>query len=1038
MSTRRKTPDVKKYNVLVLYSWEGDNTNSKEWACALCYELDKYNSINATCDMLWEPSSNVNKTVRQKIIAADRIAVIVTANYNERIKTDTGMVSYEESIYNEIIMNSTTNNDIVFILKESRINLPRNWEEYMRYDYSMINDYDYATIKDEDKKELYDKLVRFFLNIPEFCIPAFSAHFDNPVSHPAKSFDELFNISALKIEEDEAANDKPLSLQEKELIAFIKSNKDQQGFILKYIQAGLASDLNLHGKMTPMLFDRYFMVRRTHTDEEKYDTIINGLFKSKHYNMLCIQSDGGSGKTIFIKSMSYRNREVTHSNTKYRYNNTMIDLSNTNEGRSKEEIIFQMFKKIYRRISKNDANEGTYSRLWRRNFVNRLESIKNVQFVADDIITKMYEFEEQLNLIIDIIIPNKSIIDWYVGYSRRLEQAKETNNSTLFIIIFLLYLMALDTRPIVDKEERHIIVFDNIETFDNGNTAKWISNYIQKCHSFIRSIFEELGETDSFFTKFTFVFAMRTSTALPFGNKQSDIWNGSKYIRRLEFFDFTPTALLLKLRFLERIPQIQGSSLYRYLHLIILTIIPQRSIERFLATGEFDNDDMRYFASYRFMHLFNNNFRTAMQYIADTITDDDIFNVFQNRITGLEGRGSTIYNYAINGIRMIICRQIFNDFEINGSLKTFGFAMLSGSEQHSITRVVLSYLYWSEVQHNKDFPNEPYYGILLYDLVENLNSFYNFEEISTVLYNLSIFTNRDLEKEAALKAWGNLIIYENLDYYLSKSDLTKIIENCLKNKDAKVIYEENIIETKSIYVKLSSAGMCFEQYYIRSFEFIMSRCMEARNIPALFLLNKYQDIDTALQKVYKIVSNCINKLIAEGISSCILYGYYGENKRCVYQKDDSDCRIFSCALFIRYQECMDLIKDSIDYIDRFRVQFNSEEENNDINKLLLDNIMSFYKLYNVAKERMLPVEGHNSSNLQYLTNWDYPHNDVLNKAITDQIENGTRISKTRPVQTYYCRNDEDISSVIEKLKEVPSTDSLYNAILSSLGILNRV
>ena len=73
-------------NILVLYSWENNYKKAQSWAMALCLELQRYESITAECDMLFAPQSDKKQEIKDKILNADRILVIVSRSYIEKIE----------------------------------------------------------------------------------------------------------------------------------------------------------------------------------------------------------------------------------------------------------------------------------------------------------------------------------------------------------------------------------------------------------------------------------------------------------------------------------------------------------------------------------------------------------------------------------------------------------------------------------------------------------------------------------------------------------------------------------------------------------------------------------------------------------------------------------------------------------------------------------------------------------------------------------------------------------------------------------------
>ena len=1025
--------EPQKCKVIVLYSWENNNRKANEWALALCLELNRYMAMDATCDMLWEPYSNIKEQIINKIYSADKIIVIITENYNKKIISKVGLASYEEAIYSKLMNGTKDKSKILFVSKEHNVPLPPPWKDYMRYDFSMVNAEEYLPMTRREQRELFENIVRFCLNVSEYEIQKQIKTLKTPTPKKVKTFEEIF-IESIKDISEVNLSIKPLSEQEKELREYIIRNKEQEYFVRSFLFVGLAADRDFHGRMTPELFLKYFYVDRPDNEETKCVKIIRNLFESKTHNIMCIQSDGGSGKTVFIRSMSYRSQNSSRKRQKYTHNYIVFDLASTQKiNMAKEYMLFQKFRKLYGKLSRDNE----YSKKWRHTFISSISELKNISFVLNDIISEPIEFEKQLHTIIDIILPNQDISKWYIGYSNRLLALQETGSNIIFIIVLLLYLLALDARPVSNIEERYVMVFDNIETYDNGNATKWIANYIQGCHSYIRSIFEELGKPDLFFQKFTFIIVMRTSTMLPFGNQQSEIWDSRKNIYRLEFFDFTINALLLKLKFLKTIPNIESSLLYKDILRIVTILVPIRVIDNFIETGEYNEEETRYFSSHCYLPLFNNNYRRAMHYIYSSVIDEDFHDIIEQKIHDIDENRHSVYNYAINSIRMIIFRQIFHHFEWYKIFDAFGFSNLTGKEQHSITRVILSFLYWSEVKHCMNYSGSKYRGILLNELINTFRNFYSAEEISQVLYNLSLYAKGDEKKKAALDAWGELIVYENLDYYLNQIELTKVITGICKGARTTVTLDKKKIPTDNIYIKLSDAGMCFVQYYIRNYEFILSRSPKANEIAVLSLLRDDKEVITSLDTAYEIINNCISKLVEGGINVCELYGH--TNIYCNYLRHsgNEDTDLLSCALFTRYQECLDLIRDTIDYIDRYRILVNVDYNDNDKNIYLLDYIMKFYMLYAKAKKLMLPAGCVNESNREFMAHWESPRNNELNNLLNKLVDTqGVRIFKARPIQSYYCRQNEDFRTVIAQLKASPSSIPLYQAILESLNIFN--
>lgn len=1007
--------------LLVLYSWEHNNDANK-WALAFCSELSRYELIEVSCDMLWSPHSNIKQEIYQKIQEADNILILVTRSYNEKIENKIGMVSYEETIYKEVINRSEEKNKILFLLKESNISLPNTWEAYNRIDISLFNANTFFGKSPEERQEKINEIVRFCFGIPEYEIPDIKDQ-KIPSANKVKSFAEWYSEDIFhQFQKDE--KELPLVEQEQRILDFIKRNAFQSSFVDLYIRAGLSADLNLCGRMTPQMFIQYFLVKRNDREEEQYNSIINELFSSSVYNCLCLQSDGGSGKSIFIQTMSSRK---TENNREY-YHNIIFDLSSlTENNNTKEDLLFQRVRKEYTRMSRGD---GSYYDVWRSKFKERITQLEFISF-DDSRLFSIHDLQRNLQQALPHLLPDK-LDDWYIGYTSRISQTKNANPNVLFTILMIIYLTILDSKPQLDKPERFILVFDNIETYDNGRRAQRISNFIEICYGYLKTIFFELGVPDNFFTKFTFVVVLRTSTLIPFSNLQSDMWAGERFVKKIKYFDFMEEALLKKLKFLQKIPNYRNTLLFKMLYTVVSVMLPTNSIDEYLQSGVLSDSSYRYFTSKRILPLFNNNYRQTMRNLYGSITNEERKPTIFSMLMELKGLEGSVYDYFVNGIRMALVRDIFNRLRTHNYFSEIGFSELSGTERHSMTRMVLGYLYWDEVRNIVKGSENTYTGVELNVIAKTFSYFCTHDKLVKILYGLSIYCKRNNKKEAALYEWGNLLVFNNLDVDLTEKEFGEVVKQYLTNGTVEIEIGDIVLNLKKVTIRLSDAGMCFTQYYIRSIEFLMSRSVTGANWPALFLMKEEDVIKASLDDIYAIMFNCINKLTNGCEHMCVFYGK--EKKECVYRKiaKGSGLDILSCSLFIRYQECLDMVREAIDYIDRYRIVMYRKLKNDDLNVMILNQISKYYGLYNEIARAM--KESANSEELtKFMSNWEYPNNFKLNDLIGEKIKHSKRVHRNRPIQAYYARNDENIDKAIKYVKEYP-LDRLYEIMKNETGV----
>lgn len=1010
-------------DILVLYSWETDNDKedeAKDWAMGLCYELCSYSGVSASCDMLFSPKSNTHEDLVYKIHHADKIIVIVTNSYIKRIEQGVGVVSFEEREYRKRIKNEFNTNNILFLMKEKNITMPKGWETYRHLDFSWVNKRSYPHIPQEQRQERFGKIVQFFSGTPEYKITPVGQRRDIPEPKTVIPFDELFGQDC-KVTYRE---------QEASLIDLIKKNLNQEAFIYEYIRSGLSADINLNGRMTPDVFVKNFLVKRSHDMEKKINNTVGQLFHDRLHNMLCVQSDGGSGKSVFLHTLYQRDEK---KGRQYIYRNIFVDLSNLHKNfASKEDILFQRFKKEYRRMTRLTPENKSYNLLWQQNFTECLNNLKVVSFPENSDMFKLYDFQKSITEAVDILLPNGPFEEWYNGFSKRIHSLKEhrkEDQNILFTIILLLYVIILNCRPQRDKNERFLIIFDNIETYDNGEDTRRIAEFIHSCHSFLETIFNELGKIDEFFTKFSFVIVLRTSTLVSFGNLQTNIWGGNRYIVHLRYTDFAVGALLKKLKFLKiKIRNVEQSILYKELYNIVSLLVPATAIDNYIKSEDSSEDidvvssrdeiQLRHFTSNQLLPMFNNNFRMAMEYLYQAYFSEEYHNTIINALKDADSHQNA-YEYAINGIRMMIFRYVFDDFRRNGYFNDIGFPDLYGIEDHSMTRMILAYLYWDNVKNYalRGCTNG-YKGVTLKRIVDTFKYFCDGRKLSSILFGLSIFTNKKPEKKSALNAWGNLLIFDNCEEALDEDRLNELVQSCFEQKPEPL--------ARTINIRLSNAGQSFTIYYIRSFEFLEARNQRHSELPALFQLTQANEIRTCLSDIRTIIRNCIEKLINSCKSSCVLYcdrkhECFVENENC------DDYMFFSCSLFVRYQECLDFIRESIDYIDRYRryrIEMSSEKNLFEVNDLLLDQISDYYKLYDEVKKELCSTADRQQTIENFIKKWTHSSNLKLKLASKGYNDS----ERTRPIQSYYARSDENFEKAIEIVRQAPKK-SLYNVIM---------
>ena len=138
--------------------------------------------------------------------------------------------------------------------------------------------------------------------------------------------------------------------------------------------------------------------------------------------------------------------------------------------------------------------------------------------------------------------------------------------------------------------------------------------------------------------------------------------------------------------------------------------------------------------------------------------------------------------------------------------------------------------------------------------------------------------------------------------------------------------------------------------------------------------------------------------------------------------------MFRCPLFLRYQECLDLIRESIWYIDRYRIFYYNEHEDLNYNSQLLDFIKQYYSLYYNLKEYVLNTLVCKENILGFVKLWDYPNNKQFVNLLSEEQRKTYRTEIVRPIQSYFARQDENMELVLSNLANSPRK-TIYQSII---------
>lgn len=1044
-------------DILILFAWQDTPKGTQsfsvtsKWANALTNELNRYKHVTAKSDLqVLNGNPGRYGYLTQNILDTRlKILVVLSIEYIQNVKNQKGIAHIENMALSQRIAEHGLGNDVLFIKKDRSIVSPYGLLEpkIEIEDYSWINESSFNLYTVEEQKKSFDAIVSFF-DGHSANIPAYKTSIQS-----YESAKQPITFATLFPSNEQIRS---IEYQEKRLLSYIRERSDDAGFLTNYIKSGPASDECLFGRMTPELFYKHFYIPRT--AEQQFNLLVDALFRSSNHNMLCVRAGRGSGKSTFLNMLSLRGTPQTQ------YTPVFVDLaqfSSYSKGKNKETILYQVVRKWYRRMC-NPASDEAFQKEWRDSFVREASRYSTL---TDDIIDST--FLSMIKFMFESVIPEDADRDnhvekerewydslWKKGYSVRFKEsvlgstnysAREGEGNTFHLLMIFL-LTILNSIPTRTTKNQFLIVFDNLESFDNGERASSIIEFATNCHKEIHEVFDELNRAEDFFQKFTFVLSIRTSTFGFIGNRQSQrIWDYSRNVIDLKYEDFTAESLLKKLLYLKQ-NRLAKSKLYSRLNTLLELLLPKRVIVNYLDKQEYTSPEdlanpenarseelaIRYFASDRLLPLYNNDFRRAMDSVCAAIFNRDNCDKIVDFIQTAQCAPAITYSNEIYGVRMIIMRSIFDDLNFSGCFEEVGFRKLpiNNDEPTSITRSLLSYLYWHQVLHLSRAERGKYAGISLLNLMETFKHFIDSanskENFSGILFALSNFAVSNENFFRTATTWANLISFDYKkritgNYPLTFSTLSSAINDCINGKQS--------FDAQEIFVRLSDAGICFVRHYMDSYEFLCAR-MRGSYVNALFCMEAEDEIIDQLGKMHEVLLTCVHKLLGSCEETCNLY-QEGTQHLCFFDElGEAGSRkgivkaMLSCSLFIRCQECSEMIRNAINYIDRFRVHHFSVYKNQQTNAQILSCLGMYYRLYEEIDKQLTSVS-HRRANqfMRFVETWNYPL--CLNEASKRFCSSTT--GSYRIIRPGYVSCDEDFQAAIEWAKASPA-DTLYKII----------
>ncbi len=724
---------------------------------------------------------------------------------------------------------------------------------------------------------------------------------------------------------DEEIDDEPNSIYTED--DFLQSLKTcHTDSAVSYLLSGPLGEEAISRKMPVSLFYKHFFVPDNMENEEKINNLAVDLFSSVEHNMLCLLGEAGTGKTTFLQSLANKYHSMKHDGRNLTIDYIVLNCvkSHTNSQDNKlqqhfpSEDLRQKFRKLLRKML-HAAKNHHYD--WYNDFCNTLRKIVALQIGS--LVDSNVEILQSHAKILIAQIGQLTEDDY--SYSQIISSVFDHSNDFSKLA---LYTALLITKRKISKRKniKYIIVFDNIEAYIASSSSIIGDQYfeiISELHRLFDTIQKQstdaFGIPLDFMKDFTFVLCVRPTTKLALTSIHMDgkVFGDQdkyKFVRR--YYNFTIEAILKKLKYLH-VNQID-TGFAREVRKVVELLIPSRVVSTYLQSESYDvnDDDLKKFVSLKYLPFFNNDFRTAVRELKSLYNKKCNGQTWMDHVLKLNnshsGEADDIFT---NASRMIIFKNIFDNYVDNGYLQLFGLDYLDGQEKYSIMRFILSLLYWDQVFNPKT--DVDYEGMSLAKVIQACSIHFEKDQIISTLRRLSIDDENNELKIRAVSEWAYFVSFVR---GIENNDIPSSLANS-------ALAEE-------ITVKLTPAGWCFVDYISSQFEFFSARLVDAPKEALVLYTDKSVDgkyeFENILNLVYDGVRRCVNGLTMD---------------LCATRCFNCDRSHSNCDYFIRMQEVFSVLTSQIDYIDRFRRKMWETYKDKLINEKILDAISRYLMVY---------------------------------------------------------------------------------------------
>lgn len=815
-----------------------------------------------------------------------------------------------------------------------------------------------------------------------------------------------------------------MTTEEQNLLNKLEQKTKESNYLTTYLKSGISDENQpLYEYLKKDVFENKFYVPKNKSQQDEDEKLISALFKDPECGVLVFRAHGGSGKTTYIKMLE----KIISKDYECLHINLASTSTNLESARKVSQIIFHKARKYLNTMFDHDQTEA-YFRAFEKSSLDILKFMKNNEY---------YEASTKWEEIVNVITKpeHKEVADQIQKIMRSLvfEEIKEKlANSDVLLMIQMSCLFLVNLLLANPIQDRFLVVFDNIEAINFSHNST-LPNIIIDTFYFLSKIYNALDI--DFSSKVNFLISIRTTTKICLDKDHYEGFWGTfgEYIHDVDYEDFCAEALLKKLKFLYH-TKLQNSVFYEELYLLCSILCDKDEIDEYLSKNkDISNTDYKYFIRETLAPFFGNNFRLVVFHVAKIIALPQIKSRISKLIEDKDKLGESINDNdkekkfkddVINGARGVLMFQLFKNFSEQNIFSYFGIENISGDATHSMTRVLLSFLYWDMYKHLSN--NRNYEGTSLLKIVDIFYNVYDKEKMCAfidLIYKLSPYSTELTSdgKTVAISKWSYMILMNNALFSNVDIDIIGI-----KEAVEKYPQEDSKIKLKSIKITLSDTAFCFREFVSNHFEFLNARNEEVKNSLFMYEKENYSEDEYVFQFVIsqniKTLSKYIDGMIDEVIEKC---HYKKDNdKECSYC-DLEECikkprvnssiynNIFSCSLYIRYIEVSEAVINAIDYVDRYRRYLWVKYKDVDINEKILD----------LLKEYGFLLKNINSKVKKY------KKFDKITSKIRENFRNENIDSFHAPRSAYYYNEKDGIYDflfdAIENLK-LPETDKLQD------------